>query len=344
MPNASPDLLVDLSNVCRDKALGGAAVASWERYRKVLDAWRQQINKDSVVLAVADDSLFRLLSTMQDRSAFVAAQARGEVESAPDADPVILDAARETGAAVLSKDGYVGHRRRHDWIQGDAEHFWSWTTAPGGGIKITRRDMRVRSDFTMTRAAERDERKAKNLLHTDGTPLLDRLWRCVGDACPRAQEDPLGVPPLLWHGEVLCPDCRQPVDDAGERDAGRVVKVKIGDEELLRFAVLERRVLTVGRGDGDDVLDLGSLHPRAAAVSRRHLELELRGGQAVVTDLGSSNGTSIQRWDPARRGWSAGQPLVGGQTATLLPRDRLVLGGVVVLEQSAREYVVEAAR
>ncbi len=33
--------------------------------------------------------------------------------------------------------------------------------------------MRVRTDFTMTPAAERDERKAKKLLHTDGTPLLD---------------------------------------------------------------------------------------------------------------------------------------------------------------------------
>lgn len=123
MPDSPPDLLVDLSNVCRDKDLGGRADASWDRYELVLAAWRDQINRDSRVLAVADDSLFRMLRTMQDKAAFVAAQGRGEVITAPDADPVILDMARETGAAVLSRDGYVGHRRKHDWIQGDAEHF-----------------------------------------------------------------------------------------------------------------------------------------------------------------------------------------------------------------------------
>ena len=231
MPDSPPDLLVDLSNVCRDKDLGGRAAASWERYTLVLAAWREQVNKDSVVLAIADNNLFGLLVTMQDKSAFVAAQGRGDVITAPDADPVILDKARETGAAVLSHDGFVGHRRRHGWIQGDAEHFWSWSALPGGRVRIQRRDMRVRSDYTLTSAAERDERKAKNLLYTDGVPLLERVWVCRRPSCPRSEEEPLTVPPLLWHGRALCPDCRYEVEDIGEREPGRLMKVKFGDEE-----------------------------------------------------------------------------------------------------------------
>lgn len=342
MPEAPPDLLVDLSNVCRDKDLGGRADASWDRYGLVLAAWREQINRDSRVLAVADDNLFRLLRTMQDKAAFVAGQGRGEVITAPDADPVILDMARETGAAVLSRDGYVGHRRKHDWIQGDAEHFWSWR-ALSDGVRIQRREMRVRSEYTLTKAAERDERKAKNLLQSDGVPLLERVWACRRPTCPRAAEDPLTVPPLLWHGRPLCPDCRFEVEDLGERDAGRQMKVKVGDDEVTRFSVFERQIITIGRNVGDACVDLTPAHPRAQAVSRRHLTLELRGGQVVATDLGSSNGTRMQRWDPQRGTWLAGEPMTEGKPTTLLPRDRLLLGEAVHLEQSAREYVVAGA-
>lgn len=210
-------------------------------------------------------------------------------------------------------------------------------------MRIQRREMRVRSDYTLTRAAEKDERKSKNLLHTDGVPLLERVWACRRPPCPRAAEEPLTVAPLLWHGRPLCPDCRFEVEDLGERDAGRQMKVRIGDDEVMRFAVLERQVLTIGRNVGDAALDLTGVHARASVVSRRHLTLELRGGQVVATDLGSSNGTRIQRWDPRRRTWLAGEPMAQGKPATLLPRDRLLLGEVVHLEQSARDYVVAGA-
>ncbi|HEX5504947.1 MAG TPA: FHA domain-containing protein, partial [Thermomicrobiales bacterium] len=66
--------------------------------------------------------------------------------------------------------------------------------------------------------------------------------------------------------------------------------------------------LTIGRQDGNDlVLD-------DARISRQHARLEVRGGDLVVTDLGSANGTRING-----RAVSGSQPL--------RPGDVLQLGG-----------------
>jgi hypothetical protein len=337
----TPDLLVDLSNVCRDDRLGGDEEASWSRYERVIRAWREQVNAASVVLAVADNNLIRKFVTVQDKAAYTSALGRGEVISAPDADPVILERARETGAAVLSKDGFVGHRRKHDWIQGDAEHFWSWQSRPDGSVRILRRDMQVKGAYTMTAAAEKDERKAKNLRDTDAQDLLARFWRCRNTACPRSAEEPLNDPPRLHYGRILCSACREPVSDAGPRPPGRGFKVLADGSEQARFSLLDRQVLTLGRSDGTDVLDLSSVAAAAAGkLSREHVRLEMRGGQPVVTDLGSLNGTTVERWDTRTRSWGPLRTLERGVAVTLLPRDRLVLAGTVRVEQSARSYVV----
>lgn len=336
----TPDLLVDLSNVCRDDRLGGNEGASWSRYERVMQAWREQVNAASVVLAVADNNLIRKFETVQDKAAYTSALGRGEVISAPDADPVILERARETGAAVLSKDGFVGHRRKHDWIQGDAEHFWSWQSRPDGSVRILRRDMQVKGGYTMTAAAEKDERKAKNLRDTDAQDLLARFWRCRNAACPRSAEEPLNDPPRLHYGRTLCPACREPVSDAGPRPPGRGFKVIADGSEQARFVLLDRQVLMLGRGDGTGVLDLSGVAAAAGKLSREHVRLEIRGGQPVATDLGSRNGTKVERWDTRSKGWGPLRTLEHGVAVTLLPRDRLVLAGAVNVEQSARSYVV----
>lgn len=334
------DLLVDLSNVCRDKKLGGPELASWNRYARVMQAWREQINPASVVLAVADSNLIRKFGTMKDKAAYTAAEGRGEVISAPDADPVILEQAQRTGAAVLSRDGYVGHRRRHDWIQGDAEHFWSWSAAADGNIRIVRRDMDFKGPYTVTRAAESDERKEKNLRDTDATPLLARFWRCRNSACARSSEDPLRDPPALYYGSVQCPSCRHAVEDAGARPAGRGFKVLAEDTDEIRFSLLDGQMLILGRLEGDRRLNLAGLSESAGKLSRDHARIELRGGQAVATDLGSGNGTVLQRWDSNRRSWGPVRALKPHVAVTLLPRDRIVLAGIVRIEQSGRDYVV----
>lgn len=336
----TPNLLVDLSNVCRDDRLGGDEEASWNRYVRVMQAWREQVNAASLVLAVADNNLIRKFQTVQDKAAYTSAVGRGEVISAPDADPVILERARETGAAVLSKDGFIGHRRKHDWIQGDAEHFWSWQSRPDGSIRILRRDMQVKGAYTMTVAAEKDERKAKNLRDTDAQDLLGRFWRCRNLSCPRSAEEPLGDPPRLHFGRILCPACREPVSDAGARPPGRGFKVLADGSEQARFSLLDRQILTLGRGDVTGVLDLSGVAVTAGKLSREHVRLEIRGGQPVATDLGSRNGTSVERWNTRTKVWEFLQPLEQGVTVTLLPRDRLVLAGSVIIEQSARSYVV----
>lgn len=335
------DLLVDLSNVCRDERLGGGTTPNWERYQRVLGAWRGQINASSQVLAVADESLMRHLEKRADKQAFIAALSSGEAIQVPDADPVLLDEARLTGAAVLSRDGFVGHRRRHDWIQGNAEHFWSWRIVRGD-VRVVRRDMKVRNQFTMTSAAEKDERKARGLLRDDADIVLSRLWRCAQVQCERSCDTILGDPPALRRGVAKCPSCGAPAVDMGPRESGRIFKLTSAGTELARFGLLDGSGVTLGRVTSrtEAYRDIATASSQPSKISREHARLELRGGQAVVTDLASRNGTLLERWNPLEHRWDQGSRLDSHQAATMLPRDRVTFPGGIHVEQSAREYVV----
>ncbi len=86
-------------------------------------------------------------------------------------------------------------------------------------------------------------------------------------------------------------------DDLQRTEVYRVVK-HTGDvpPKLLRFlsgdnagetAILRRPVITIGRAlDNDVVID-------SAEVSRHHARIEVHGGEFEITDLGSTNGTTV---------------------------------------------------
>jgi predicted Zn finger-like uncharacterized protein len=68
---------------------------------------------------------------------------------------------------------------------------------------------------------------------------------------------------------------------------GRRVSLAVLDgPDLGRIFRVEQPSVTIGRGDAEVQLEDGE-------VSRQHARLEMRGGRAVVRDLGSTNGTFV---------------------------------------------------
>ncbi len=103
------------------------------------------------------------------------------------------------------------------------------------------------------------------------------------------------------------------------------------------LSLAEGQNVVVGRGPGVNVWDLASLAP-CEEISRRHARLEVRAGQVVVTDLGSTNGTSVANWNPTARTWLAPAKVEG--SVTLRARDRIELPNYLCIEQSGARYVV----
>jgi predicted Zn finger-like uncharacterized protein len=72
-----------------------------------------------------------------------------------------------------------------------------------------------------------------------------------------------------------------------EMPAGRRVSLAVLDgPDLGRIFRVEQPSVTIGRGDAE-------VHLEDGEVSRQHARLEMRGGRAVVRDLGSTNGTFV---------------------------------------------------
>ena len=77
--------------------------------------------------------------------------------------------------------------------------------------------------------------------------------------------------------------------DAGplEMPAGRRVSLAVLDgPDLGKIYRVERPSVVIGRGEAD-------VHVEDGEVSRHHARLEMRGGRAVIRDLGSTNGTFV---------------------------------------------------
>jgi predicted Zn finger-like uncharacterized protein len=77
--------------------------------------------------------------------------------------------------------------------------------------------------------------------------------------------------------------------DAGplQMPAGRRVSLAVLDgPDLGKIYRIERPSVVLGRGGAD-------VHVEDAEVSRNHARLEMRGGRAVIRDLGSTNGTFV---------------------------------------------------
>ncbi len=86
---------------------------------------------------------------------------------------------------------------------------------------------------------------------------------------------------------------------------GRLI-VKKGKREGQEIVITEGKVITIGRGEESDIplFDTG--------MSRRHFQMEIRAGNFIVTDLGSTNGTFVNGQRIERSALASGDVITAG--------------------------------
>lgn len=341
------ELVVDLSNVCFDLDLGDARRrAQLSRLDLVAEAWDVWAPDygDPAVRLVADDVL-RSSCSSDERRRLKSLESRGWLEWAEKADPVILDHAQRSTAMVLSNDQYVGHRREFPWIEANATQFIGWDSRHGLAVLRPSR-IRAATGYSVSRAAEADEIKELRLHSDDGRKTLGGVYRCENDHCIRRRLAPAGAeaaPNRRGPEKVpTCTGCGLPLALVGRRTDTAIVKLE-GDAGVERVPVPGRSSVEVGRGSPDLKLRSVLTGPSLAKVSRRHLEVSLSDGAVRVKDLGSSGGSTLERWDAPQRAHHPPERLTPHRAVALRPRDRVVLAGVLTIERSGRRYPFDLA-
>lgn len=134
-PGGSPEIVVDLSNVCRDEDVPPTGRgATLRRFATVMRGLINEFGRPPRGLAIADRSLMRYLSP-KERDVLRKMIRDGYAEEADGADGELLRIADETGARVVSMDLFRGHRRRYAWIQGSTDRFVGWELVGDGDRK-----------------------------------------------------------------------------------------------------------------------------------------------------------------------------------------------------------------
>jgi FHA domain len=352
---ASWNAVVDVSNVCWSPYLPplGRQAPVWDRLDFVVSAWRQQHGADAELQLIADDSLVRVLGP--DARLFLALKRDGGIKTASVADDEILRLAYEGGLHVITRDHYIDHRVAHRWIDQSPERFHAWETVDGV-VRLAPLGIRTRSAQDVSQAREvkvlRHAAKldARNQAHRK---VLQTRWKCPNTTCRQAaqwQGQLLAWPGLSPEGAAVCPSCRRVLVALGPRAALHEVVVADleSQAEILRFPLEVDCPLIVGRGVAVKGIDLAmysdGARPVIDTVSRQHLLVRLTSAGSAnwrlsVIDLNSTNGTMVQRWTGS--GFDPARPVLADTETHLGTRDRLILGGTVLLRLSGKRYLAE---
>ena len=343
------DAVVDVSNVCWSPQLPpvGQRMPLWHRLDLVLDAWRELHGSDTRFTLVADESLLRALDNGTE---YLRLRDTGELATRPVADSLILELALERGLHVLSRDHYVDHRVDHPWIESSPEKFHCWSTTDGL-VRIEPLDIVPRSAQTVSQAIEvkglwRTRLDSKNPRHRK---ILGTRWKCANTLCVQAaqwQDQLLIWPAVTPNGRALCPSCNQRLIGLGPRDPlyEAVVEHRETREEIMRFPLEVNTPVIIGRGAELKGINLAMGQNAAVLqVSRKHLLMRIedvhgKTRRMVAIDLASSNGTKVERWAGAG-GFHEPRPLTPNKETFLGSKDRLILGGAVIIRLSGEHYV-----
>ncbi len=346
------DAVVNVSNACWSPHLPplGRREPLWPRLNLVLAAWRELHGSSARFTLVADESLVRVLND-DDMTGYRAL--RDELLTCPVADSLILELAREHSLHVITRDHYVDYRALHPWIENSPEKFHRWDTV-NGRVLIAPLDIVPRSAQTVSAAVEAKDLKRSRLdsRNPQHREILGTRWKCGNTLCPEAsqwQGQLLVWPAVSSHGTAVCPSCRRSLLGLGPRDSlyEAVIEHCGSRDEILRFPLEVNNPVIVGRGSALKGVSITTqLAPAQIAsvrqVSRQHLLIRVeeasgRNHRLVAIDLGSSNGTAVERW--AGTSFQRPKQLLPMRETILGSKDRLVLGGLVNLRLSGRRYV-----
>ncbi|MFF7725618.1 FHA domain-containing protein [Streptomyces sp. NPDC008001] len=345
--------LVDLSNVVRDRRLGGPAARSLHRFRLAVEALARLTGDPGVqVYPVADRSLLGPVGEFADRAEVTVLRrwiGEGLVEQVGDADQRILELMEMTGAArtrAVTGDRFTAHRREYPWVQGNTDRFLKPVAGPSGTVRLIPRVMGVCTEGEISRADELAAFKKQGLLKRSDQPLtevVNRFWRCPEPRC--SAYDARGgrvLLPRMHNGVPTCELHSLSLADAGRRPAMAQLKVMVDGKCKGRYTVEEGSRTGVGRQPAGGIALYGLLSPAVAArISREHVVVSADGGILLVHDV-STYGTRMRTTDRHGRPgpWRRLSPR---QDRRFGPGDEVELTPGVVLTRSNRRFPAELA-
>jgi hypothetical protein len=336
----NPDVIVDVANVCRDEALDGDGHASWHRFTRVTEAWKCQYGIVGAlrVAGFCDNSLRRSLSP-SDQTRLHDAVENGLIRKVPDADPHILALAKSSWAPVLTRDGFVGWRREHPWLQGASGQFFGWQ-AHGQRVAIVPRVRALRGSASVSRAGEKDELKPLGASPDRHTDLLNADWACINRACEKEGLQLLDMPPNLHGSRPRCPLCRRDLHSVGTSSRSIELKFMVDGEVRYRHVLREGHEAVVGRSRNPALINVMDWmeEEESLQVSRQHVLLRNEGGRLHAKDLKSRNGTRELRWLKEEKRHRTGAKLMPDKMLAIDKGSALRLGPTLVVEQSGKRF------
>lgn len=153
---------------------------------------------------------------------------------------------------------------------------------------------------------------------TNGTPVVNIFPADVSVSGSRsAQVTSIGVPPIAEKA-VEFPEHGEQVESRSNRGAHARLLIERGDSANTEFQLTAEESY-LGRWDADNGIfpdvDLDA-HDPDAKVSRRHARITYRGNIHMIEDLGSTNGTFLNR----------GRRLLPGSPQVLTEGDEIIVG------------------
>jgi hypothetical protein len=253
------------------------------------------------------------------------------------------------GALIATHDYLDDFRRQYPEIETASGRSVAWDSDDQGLPLPYTRDFGSRTHRRMSRKEEEGELAERRIRRrTVEDRAVGFYYRCVDRSCFVAQLWPDRLEELPRYDDSIdgfvCPSCGEPLIQGERRAPAVAVLVMLDGAERARLLLEEGPGLDIGRADAKGCIGLERLvqDDRVAAVSRRHVHLDLVGTHVTVTDLNSKNGTHLHRRLAAHEEQS--RRLSPSAPTGWALRDIVVLPSGLVLERSGRRHPREGVR
>lgn len=323
------DLVVDLSNVCRDPSLGRSdRPADWTRWIRLQSALRQHLGQPISAFLVADGNLRRLMSR-GDQIRFDREHENGNLITSSVADQTLLEAALDRNGHVVSNDKFTDYMRLPGILK---LPILRWQ-AVELEIRVHDAFLQMPHSVEITRRQEQEEKKRR----WADTVHLNRKWLCANVAC----EEEIVLVPDLKPGAASCPICGAYLQDLGPYSDAVMIKILVDGRETNRLTLESGQSVTIGRAESTVDLTPALDADQVRRISRQHLRITNAEGVVTAEDLGSSNGSELLK--PAGklgvRMWRPGTRMKSGEPRSMDPGSRVRLARIpVVVEVSGRSF------
>ena len=297
------DALLDMSNVLRNRQLGGRGPANLVRLERVGEALANLYGAANIAMfGVADWSLLTQPDLFLDRWQRRTLHDWEKSELilvTGEADVPLLQAAHETGLPIITGDRFVSHRREFPWLDGSDDAVLEPQASRHGHVSLRHATLTRRDEWEMSQSEERDLLKQQGL--TRRVEVLGRYWSCPEPRCPRnaTAGSSFVLLPLAKGNRVVCDQHRLDMLDTGPRPRLAQVKIMQNGRERHRFTVVQDEPLFAGRLPGPADLSPFLDETTRRGVSRCHLRFDLDAEELTVTDV-SLNGTWLFLRDGTR--------------------------------------------